>query len=77
MNSRTLKLELPVNLSTDEVRLLLAIKLSESDKVSLGQASKMAGFSKRSFLEGLRQRTRRADLRRLEGHVCQLATELL
>jgi predicted HTH domain antitoxin len=53
MSSHLLKLELPVNLSTDEVRLLLALKLYESDKLSLGQAAEMAGFSKRSFLEVL------------------------
>ncbi len=51
MNSQQLKIELPATLAIDEVRMLLAIKLYESEKVSLGQAARVAGFSKRAFME--------------------------
>ena len=44
---------LPFHLSEDEAKLLLAIKLYEVGKVSLGQAAKLAGFSKRAFIEVL------------------------
>ena len=43
--------ELKVNLPEDEAKLLLAVKLYEVGKVSLGQAAKIAGFSKRAFME--------------------------
>ena len=33
------------------MKVLLAIKLYESEKVSLGQAAKIAGFTKRAFME--------------------------
>jgi predicted HTH domain antitoxin len=46
-----LKVELPPNISTDEARLLLTVKLFETGKVSLGQAAKLAGYSKRTFIE--------------------------
>ena len=46
-----LKLELPPNLSKDEVQTLLAVKLYETGRVSLGQAARLAGFSKRAFIE--------------------------
>ncbi|MEK7409354.1 MAG: UPF0175 family protein, partial [Acidobacteriota bacterium] len=48
-----LRVPLPPTLSEDEARLLFAIKLYEVGKVSLGQAAKLAGFSKRAFLEVL------------------------
>ncbi len=51
MNTTELKLNLPPGLSEDEAKLLLAIKLYEVSKISLGQAAQMAGFSKRAFLE--------------------------
>ena len=51
MNSHQLKVELPATLAVDEVKVLLAIKLYESEKVSLGQAAKIAGFTKRAFME--------------------------
>ena len=50
MSANVLEVELPSNLSEDEARLLLAIKLYEVGKVSLGQAAKLAGFSRRAFL---------------------------
>lgn len=46
-----LKVELPSSLSGDEAKTFLAIKLYEVGKVSLGQAAKIAGHSKRSFME--------------------------
>jgi predicted HTH domain antitoxin len=51
MNTIELKVSLPPGLSEDEAKLLLAIKLYEVGKVSLGKAAKLAGYSKRSFLE--------------------------
>ena len=53
MNPVEMKVNLPPNLSEDEARMLLAIKLFEVGKVSLGQAAKLAGFSKRAFMEML------------------------
>ena len=44
---------LPLSLSEDEAKLLLAVKLYEVGKVSLGQAAKLAGFSRRTFMEVL------------------------
>lgn len=44
-------IELPSTLSQDEARLLLGMKLFEVGKVSVGQAAKIAGFSKRAFLD--------------------------
>jgi predicted HTH domain antitoxin len=46
-----LRLELPLDISPDEVKLLLAIKLYEVGKLSIGQAARMAGYSKRVFME--------------------------
>lgn len=46
-----LKLDLPSNLTKDEVQTLLAVKLYETERVSLGQAAKLAGYSKRAFIE--------------------------
>jgi predicted HTH domain antitoxin len=46
-----LKVNLPMTVSADEARLLLAVKLYEVGKVTLGQAAKLAGFSKRAFME--------------------------
>lgn len=51
LNTVELKLELPSNLSKDEVQTFLAVKLYETGHVSLGQAAKLAGFSKRTFIE--------------------------
>lgn len=53
LNTVELKLELPANLSKDEVQTLLAVKLFESERVSLGQAARLAGYSKRAFIEVL------------------------
>ncbi|HXG66260.1 MAG TPA: UPF0175 family protein [Blastocatellia bacterium] len=53
MNTSEMKISLPPTLSEDEARLLFAVKLFEVGKVSLGQAAKLAGFSRRAFMEVL------------------------
>ena len=53
MRSHHLQVDLPASLSVEEVRMLLAVKLYEMERVSLGQAARMAGFSKRAFMEVL------------------------
>jgi predicted HTH domain antitoxin len=45
--------ELPFNVTEEEARLALAIRLFEKGRVSLGQAARLAGFSKRAFLDVL------------------------
>lgn len=46
-----LTLELPSNLTKDEAQTLHAVKLYETERVSLGQAARLAGYSKRAFIE--------------------------
>lgn len=46
-----LKLDLPSNFTKDEVQTLLSIKMYETERLSLGQAAKLAGYSKRAFIE--------------------------
>ena len=53
MSGGELRVTLPLSLAEDEAKLLLAVKLSEVGKVSLGQAAKLAGFSKRTLMEVL------------------------
>ena len=53
MSTAELRVELPTGLSDEEAKVYLALKLYEMGKVSLGQAAKMAGFSKRAFMEVL------------------------
>ncbi len=50
---QTLTLHLPdsLDLSAKEVTMLLATRLYEQGKLSLGQAAEMAGYSKRTFME--------------------------
>lgn len=45
------QLELPPEIDAKEASLLLAFKLLETGKLSLGQAAKLAGHSKRAFME--------------------------
>ncbi len=40
-------------MTNDEAKLLLAVKLYEVGKITLGQAAKIAGYSKRAFLKVL------------------------
>ena len=53
MSTGELRVTLPFSLSEDEAKLLLAVKLYEVGKISLGQAAKLAGFSKRAFMDVL------------------------
>lgn len=47
----TVTLNLPPEVDVQEAQLLLAIKLYEVGKLSLGQAAELAGFSKTTFIE--------------------------
>lgn len=50
-------LEIPdINMDKEELKLLLAIKLFEEGKVSLGKASEIAGYSEKTFSEILLKR---------------------
>lgn len=51
MKTTEVKISIPSSLSEDEVKTILAVKLYELEKISLGQAAKIAGFSKRAFME--------------------------
>jgi len=46
-----LKMQLPPEVKVDEAKLLLVMKLYEVGKLSLGQAAKLAGYSKSTFME--------------------------
>ena len=48
---KALQIELPPEVSKEEARLILAIKLYELVRLSLGQSAKLAGYSKRAFIE--------------------------
>lgn len=50
---QTIKLNLPdfVNVEERELNFILATKLFEDGKLSMGQAAKLAGVTKRAFLE--------------------------
>ncbi|MFI3220911.1 MAG: UPF0175 family protein [Methylococcales bacterium] len=50
---QTLQIQLPdsIHIDTQEIQLLLAIRLYEKGLLSVGQAAQMAGFSKRAFME--------------------------
>lgn len=52
-NTIELTLDLPPSITKDETQTLLAIKLYETDRISLGQAAELAGYSKRAFIEVL------------------------
>lgn len=42
---------IPVSITEDEAKLYLAMKLFEVGRLSCGQAAKLAGYSKRTFME--------------------------
>jgi predicted HTH domain antitoxin len=46
-----IELELPTTVSAEEARLLLAVKLYETERLSLGKAAELAGYSARAFME--------------------------
>jgi predicted HTH domain antitoxin len=49
----SLKLELPPEVTEAEAKLFLALKLHEVGRLTLGKAAKLAGLSKRTFMEVL------------------------
>jgi predicted HTH domain antitoxin len=51
VSTTELRVALPTAVSEEEAKLSLAMSLYEAHKISLGQAAKMAGFSKRAFME--------------------------
>jgi predicted HTH domain antitoxin len=53
MSTVPVSVDLPPGLSENEAKLFLAMKLFELHKVTLGQAAKLAGLSKRAFIEML------------------------
>ena len=48
-----LKVDLPPDLTADEGRLFMALKGFELGRLTVGQAAKLAGFSKRAFMDVL------------------------
>lgn len=46
-----LEVQLPPDISVDEARLLLMVKLFEMGKLTVGQAAELAGYSKPTFIE--------------------------
>jgi len=50
---KTVTIDLPDSLDTEEfeIKMLLAGQLYERGKISLGQAARLVGISKRSFIE--------------------------
>ena len=55
MVTRGITFELPPGVSDHEAKLVLSMKLFEMGKATLGQAARLAGFSKRAFMEILGQ----------------------
>lgn len=51
--TKTIEVALPESMPVEEARLMLAAKLFELDRVTLGEAAEMAGYSKRTFMEML------------------------
>lgn len=49
----TLTIDLPSSVSEEEATFFLAVKLYEAQRISLGKAAELAGFSKRDFMERL------------------------
>lgn len=51
--TQTLQVDLPPFVSQDEAKLMLAIKLFETGKLSLGQGAQFSGYSKLGFIDVL------------------------
>ena len=49
MNALTV--QLPLDIPVEEARFLLMVKLFETGRLTLGQAAKLAGYSKPTFIE--------------------------
>lgn len=45
--------ELPIDVTEDEARLALAVRLYEKGRISFGRAAMIAGFSRRAFADVL------------------------
>jgi predicted HTH domain antitoxin len=48
---RSVVLQVPPDVSDDDARLLLAVRLFEEGRVSLGKAAEIAGYSRPAFME--------------------------
>jgi predicted HTH domain antitoxin len=48
---KAFQMELPPEVSEEEAKLLLSIKLYELGRLSLGQSAKLAGYSKWAFIK--------------------------
>ena len=53
MQTATVTLKLPLGVSEADAELLLAVKLFETGRISIGQAAELSGYSYRAFLEVL------------------------
>ena len=51
MNTVTINLPASLQMSSFDVKMLVATKLFEDGKLSSGQAAEMVGLSKRTFIE--------------------------
>lgn len=47
----TVKIDLPDDITEEEVKLLLAVKLFEINRISLGKAAELSGYTKSTFTE--------------------------
>ena len=54
MQTMEVKVPVPMDVSQADARYLLAGKLFETGRLSLGQAAELSGYSYRAFLEVLR-----------------------
>jgi predicted HTH domain antitoxin len=45
------EIELPASIPKEEARPMLAVKLDEKGRLTLGQAARAAGYSKRAFID--------------------------
>lgn len=53
MSAAELRLSLPLNVSAEEARTVVAVKLYELGRVSLGQAAQLAGYGVPAFMDVL------------------------
>jgi predicted HTH domain antitoxin len=53
---RAVTLQVPVDVSDDEAKQIVAIGLFASGRISLGKAAELAGYSRRAFMEILSRR---------------------
>src|SRR5271156_234344 len=54
-NTVAVNVELPASIPKEEALLMLALKLYEKGRLTLGQAARTAGHSKRAFIDFLGQ----------------------